>query len=283
MAIDLSFLKALDRLELILKRKVHADLQGAHQASAYGEGVVFQDYKAYVPGDDFRHIDWAVFARTDKFFIRRFEEDRNMILHILVDSSASMDYGKPTSKYEYAAMIGLGFAHMAVTRNEKFTFATFSEKVSPLRPKKGMNQLVSIFDVMSRLKVEGKSLFKDALDNYKKTVSGKSLIILISDFLYDLDEVRTILASYHKSDVFVIQVLDSRERDLALSGDVILEDSENNTKMRTFISRRMQSDYQQKLTEHIYKLKDLCGETGARFISVTSDTPIFETFYHVLR
>jgi uncharacterized protein (DUF58 family) len=283
MAIDLTFLKALDRLELVLKRKVHSGTQGEHQASSYGEGVVFQDYKAYVPGDDFRHIDWSVFARTDKFYIRRFEEDKNMSVHILVDTSASMDYGKPTTKYEYAAMIGLGFAHMALKRNERFTFATFSEKVSQLRPKKGANQLVSVFDVMSRMKVQGKSLFKDALDSYKKSIRTKSLVVLISDFLYDLEEVRAVLATYRKSQVIVLQVLDQRERDMMLVGDVVLEDSESKLKLRTFISRRAQSDYHDKLLEHIYKLKDIAHESGASFLSVTTDTPIFETFYHVLK
>ncbi len=283
MAIDLDFLRSLDRLQLILKKKVHADLQGGHEASTFGQGLVFQDYKAYVPGDDFRHIDWNIFARTDKFFIRRFEEERNLTVHILVDSSASMDYGRPLTKFEYASMIGLGFSYMALRRNEKFTFATFSEKVQRLRPKRGTNQLVHIFDIMSKLKAKGRSDFKEAMDAYKKGISGRSLIVLISDFLYDLEEVKEILRQYKRSEVFVIQVLDPTERELALEGDLILEDSETGQKLRTFMSRRLKQSYQARLTEHIYKLKDLCEENDAAFVSVTSDTPIFETFYHVLR
>jgi len=177
MTIDLDFLRSLDRLQLILKKKVHADLQGQHQASAFGHGLVFQDYKAYVPGDDFRHIDWNIYARTDKFFIRRFEEERNLTVHILVDSSASMEYGTGITKFEYAAQIGLGFAYMALRRNEKFTFATFAEKVQRLRPKKGMNQLIHIFDVMSKQKAQGQSWFKGAMDGYKKSINARSLIV----------------------------------------------------------------------------------------------------------
>ncbi len=283
MAISLDFLKSLDRLQLILKKKVHADLHGEHQAAAQGQGLIFQDYKAYVPGDDFRHIDWNIFARTDKFFVRRFEEERNLVVHILVDSSGSMNYGKHMKKFEYAAMLGLGFSYMAVKRNEKFTFATFSEKVKRLRPKKGTNQLIHILDIMSKLKADGESGFKHAMDEYKKNISGRSLIVLISDFLYNLDEVEEILHRYRRSEVYVIQVLDPAERELALSGDVLLEDAETHDKMRTFISRRMKSDYQNKLMHHIMKLKSLCEETDCAFVSVTSDTPIFEAFYHVLR
>lgn len=283
MAIDLSFLRSLDRLQLILKKKVHADMQGAHESSAFGQGVQFQDFKPYVPGDDFRYIDWNVFARTNKFYVKRFEEERNLVVHILVDSSGSMQYGKDMTKFEYAAMLGLGFGYMSLRKNEKFTFATFSDSVQPLRPRKGTNQLMNIFDNMSRLQPKGESAFKHAMDRYAKSIRGRSLIVLISDFLYDLDDVREVLFRYKKSEVYVIQVLDPRERQLSLQGDVVLEDSETGQKLRSFVSRRLKMNYQQKLADHIYQLKDICEENNASFVSVATDTPIFETFYHVLR
>jgi len=283
MVIDTSFLKSLDHLQIILKRRVHADQQGERHASAMGHGLVFQDYKMYVPGDDFRDIDCNVDARTDKFFIKRFEEERNLVVHILVDSSGSMDYGRNVTKFEYASQVGMGFAYMAMRKNEKFTFATFTDDTNELPPRKGTNQMIHIVDLLSKHKVKGASGFKSAMESYKKNIHGRSLIVLISDFLYDLDEVREVLHRYQKSEVFVIQILDPVERELSLSGDVILEDAESDEKMRTFVSRRLKSVYQDKLSEHIYKLKDICEETDASFISVTSDTPIFETFYHTLK
>lgn len=283
MVIDTSFLRSLDRLQIILKKRVHAQTQGARQANAYGQGLVFQDYKMYVPGDDFRHIDWNVFARTDKFFIRRFEEERNMVVHILVDSSGSMNYGRGTTKFEYAAQIGLGFAYMSMRRNERFTFATFADKTDPLPPRKGANQLIHILDHVAEMKVKGESNFREAIDDYKKNIHGRSLIVLISDFLYNLEEVREMLRRYEKSELYVIQVLDPVERELTLAGDVMLEDVETKEKLRTFISRRLKSEYQEKLSEHIYALKEIAEESDAVFVSVTSDTPIFETFYHLLR
>lgn len=281
--IDLDYLKSLDRLQLILKKRVYADLQGEHVSSMFGEGTVFQDYKAYVPGDDFRNIDWSVYARTNKFFVRRFEEERNLTVHILVDASGSMNYGRQRTKFEYAAMLGLGFAYMAMRRNEKFTFATFSEKVKRLRPKRGANQLVHIFDIVQRLKVSGPGVFKQAMDEYRKYIRGRSLLILISDFLYDLEEVREVLYRYRKSEVYVVQVLAPEERELAVEGDVVLEDAETKQVLRTFISRRLRHEYQERLMDHVLRLKSYCEENDAAFVSVTSDTPIFETFYHILR
>jgi len=282
MVIKLDFLKSLDRLQIILKKRIHADVQGSHESPMGGQGLVFQDYKAYVPGDDFRHIDWKVYARTDKFFVKRFEEERNMTIHILVDSSASMNYGRRIKKFEYAAMVGLGFSYMAMKKNERFNFNTFTSEVTKFRSGKGANQLVKIHDFVSKLKVDGQSFFKEAMDSYKKNITSKSLIVLISDFLYDLEEIRVVLKQYHKSELFIIQVLDPAERELVINGDVILEDSETHERLRTFISKRMKNNYQNKLDNHIFKLKDLCDDVDANFVSVTTDTPIFETFYHVL-
>lgn len=277
-------MKSLDRLQMILKKKIYADTQGAHESSHHGEGLVFQDFKAYVPGDDFRHIDWKIYARTGKFYIRRFEEERNMSVHILIDSSASMDFGTGKhTKWDYAAMMGLGFCYMALKNNEQFNVNTFTDKVSFVKPGKGHNQLSYLYEFLTKHKIKGKSDFLNSMNEYKKRIRSRSLIVLVSDFLYDLNEVREVLSRYRKSEVFVVQVLDIEERDLSIRGDVILEDAETNSKMRTFVSNRMKNQYQEKLETHIFKLKDICQENDASFISVSTNTPIFEAFYHMLK
>lgn len=284
MAINLDFLRSLDRLQVILKKKIYADTQGGHQSASYGEGLVFQDYKAYVPGDDFRNIDWKVYARTDKFYIKRFEEERNMTVHILIDSSASMDFGSGKhTKFDYAAEVGLGFSYMAYRNNERFNVNTFTDSTTRVRPGKGRNQLMDLFTFLSSHKVGGKSDFIASMDEYKKRITSRSMIVIISDFLYDLEEVREVLSRYRKSEVFIVQVLDIEERDLVISGDIILEDAETDTKMRTYVSHRMKHNYQNRLEQHIFQLKDICEENDASFISVSTNTPIFEAFYHMLK
>ncbi|RME52570.1 DUF58 domain-containing protein [Candidatus Woesearchaeota archaeon] len=282
MAIDLEFLHQLDRLKLILKKKVHADYQGDRESRTFGSGLTFQDYREYVPGDDFRHIDWKVFARTDKLFIRRYEEERNLTVHILVDNSGSMGYGKTIPKFDYAAMLGLGFAYMALRNNEKFNLSTFSTKADPLRASRGSSQIVAMADVLSRMKIVGQSDLRSTMESYRRMVRSRSLIVFISDFLYPIEEVREVLQRYRKSELFLVQVLDPAERDLAVSGDVLLEDVESRQHLRTYISERMKKVYQDRLETHIFAIKDACEHVGASFVSVTTDTPIFETFYHIL-
>jgi len=283
MAIDINFLKELDRFNVVVKKRVLSRYQGERASHAEGQGLVFADYKDYVPGDDFRTVDWQVYARTDKFFVKRFEEERNMTVHIIVDASASMDYGRRITKFDYAGMIGLGFAYMALKNNEKFNFSTFSEGLNYLKARKGWNQLMNILAILEKLKVTGKSAFTKSFDEYKKYMRSKSFVVIISDFLYDIEEIKAALSRFTKHEVIVIQVLDPEERRLALYGDVVLEDSEVHTKLRTFISNRLISNYRNKIETHIRAIKDTCEHFDYDFISVTTDTPIFDTFYAALR
>lgn len=281
-AIDLDFIHSLDRLKLILKKKVHSDYQGDRETKSFGSGLTFQDYREYVPGDDFRHIDWKIYSRTDKFYIRRFEEERNLTVHILVDNSASMDYGTDLTKYEYAAMLGLGFAHIAVRNNEKFNFSTFTTEAHPLHARRGASQIVSMAETLSHVKVQGGTNLLRTMESYRNLVRSRALIVIISDFLYPISEIREVMQRYRRSELFCVQVLDPEERELSVEGDVQLEDAESRRSLRTYISQRTKQTYQQRLENHIYAIRDVCEHIDASFVSVTTDTPLFETFYHIL-
>src|SRR3989338_4048340 len=107
--ITTSFLDQLTRFNLVVNKRVTSNLIGSKKSVAAGRGLTFKDYRIYAPGDDIRLIDWKVFARTDNLYIKVHEEERNLTVHILIDKSASMDFGKPVSKFDYASMIGVGF------------------------------------------------------------------------------------------------------------------------------------------------------------------------------
>ncbi|MBN1793136.1 DUF58 domain-containing protein, partial [Candidatus Woesearchaeota archaeon] len=166
--IDTQFLRQLDRFNLVLKKRVLSRYQGERQSHAQGSGLTFADYKDYVPGDDFRKIDWKVFARTNKLYIKKFEEERDLSVHVIVDASSSMDYGRQIKKFEYASMIGIGFAYMALKNNEKFNFSTFADKLNYFKARKGMNQLLEIVDRLEKRKAQGNSKLEGAFDEYKK-------------------------------------------------------------------------------------------------------------------
>jgi len=281
--IDTSFLGLLDRFNLIIKKRITSNYAGSRSSTSYGSGLIFKDFRNYVPGDDIRAIDWHIYARTEELFIKRFEEERNMTIKIIVDASASMNFGEKLKKFEYASMIGLGFTHMALKNNERFEFSTFAEDLETFRAKKGKGQLLTILNHLNNTTAKGRSNFGKSLEEYKKTVSSKSMIILISDFLFDLEELKTVLYRYKKTEVFVVQILDPIERNLELHGDLLLKDAESSDMLRTFLSHRLKEKIKERLNGHIFQIQDMCAETNSKFISVTTDTPIFDTFYEILK
>ena len=282
--IDISFLHHLDRLSLIINKRITSNYIGEREAVYAGRGLVFKDYSMYTSGDDFRYIDWKVFGRTDKLFVKRFEEDRNLVVHVLVDFSASMDFGtKKFSKGDYASMFGLGFAYMALRNNEKFVLSTFSDNLEIFRPKRGKNQLITILDYLNKKKPSGKSNFELALGEYKKIVKSRSLIVVMSDFLYDPEQVRRGLLRFKGHDIILIQILDVLEKDLEnMDGDFRLVDAESKDILHTFISPFGRKRYLDMLSRHRTALKTVASEVGAQFFAFGTDHPIFDAFYEVL-
>jgi uncharacterized protein (DUF58 family) len=282
MAIDLSFLRQLDKFDLVLKKRVISHYAGSRQSKNYGTGIVFYDYKDYVPGDDYRAIDWKVYARTNDFYVRRYEEERNMRIHAVIDASASMHFGTKVTKFEYASMMAIGFSYMALRNNESFEVSTFAEDLEVYKAKKGMSKLMSTVDTLNKVVPKGHSKFKESLEKYKAAIKTKSIVVMISDFLFDPEELKNTLFRYKRSEVIVIQVLDPSERELALQGEILLTDSETGSKIKTFISNRLIENYSERLLEHIYALKKICDTFNVKFLSVSTETPVFDAFYALL-
>ena len=280
--IDSSFLDQLGRFSLVVNKRVTSTLTGPRKSIMGGHGSTFKDYRIYAPGDDIRMIDWKVFARTDNYFIKVQEEEKNLVVHSLIDKSSSMDFGKPITKFDYASMIGLGFAYLAMRENEKFQFATFADTLDIFQPKRGMAHLGSMIQHLGSLKPKGNSKFLDNIKQYKKVIGSKSMVIIASDFLVNIEEIREAMYTLGNHEIRVIQVLDRTEKELSFEGDMKLTDSETNSMLRTFISPRMRMEYQQKLDDHCAKIEDLCGKLGIRYHLAITDVPIFETFYRVL-
>lgn len=278
--IDLSFLDHLDRLSILINKRVTSNYVGERASRYTGKGLIFKDYTTYTPGDDFRTIDWKVFARLDKLFIKRHEEERNLTLHIIIDHSASMGFGhKKFTKAEYAAMFGIGFAYMALKNNEKFVLSTFADQLDVFRPRKGKSHLAKMIEYLNKKKPAGKSQFEHSLARYKKNISTKALVVIISDFLYTIEEIKRVLYRFKNNELILIQVLDDVEKNLQLEGDFKLVDSESKSILRTFISPLLRKNYFSMLSDHNANIQKVCSEIGAKFFSFGTDTPIFDAFY----
>lgn len=281
--IDISFLKQLDKFDLVVRKRVTSSFVGERAAPFTGRGLVFKDYTMYTPGEDYRHIDWKVFARTDKLFVRRYEEERNLTVHCIIDASASMDFGsKKLKKFEFASMIGLGYAYMALKNNEKFVLSTFSDKLELFKPKKGKRHLAAAYDYLNTKKAKGKSNLEESLARYKKMINSRSLIVIISDFLYPVDQIRNTVYRFKDHELKLVQVLDPLEVDLDIEGDFKLKDIETGETMRTFISPYLRTQYLSSMRVHNAAVQKACTEVGAIFYSFPTDYSIFDAFYYMM-
>jgi len=280
--ITTDFLDQLDRFHLVVKKNVTSNYIGPRRSMATGRGLTFKDHRIYSMGDDIRLIDWKVFARTDDLHIKTFEEERNLTAHIIMDASASMGFGRPISKFDYAAMLGVGFAYLAMRENEKFQYSTFAESLDIFQSRRGMSQLASMVFHLNNTKTQGHSKMLNSIIQYKKVVGSRSLLVLASDFLMDIKEVIEALYTLGDHEIKIIQVLDPIEKDLKYSGDFKLIDSETKTMLRTYISPRLRVKYQQMLDRHSAKIEETCNKLGYHFHQLTTNIPVFDAFYKVL-
>lgn len=281
--IPTDFLDQLDKFSLIIKKKVTSNFSGEKKTEVVGSGLLFRDYSSYSPGDDFKHIDWKVYGRTNKLVVKRFEEDRNLTVHVLIDFSGSMNFGSKLKKHEYASMIGLGFVYIAMGNNERFVLSTFDDTFDFFQPRKGAHNLVAIVEYLNNKKARGVSNFHEALVKYKSLINSRSLIVIISDFLYDLDILREVLFRFKNNKIKLIQVLDKTEKKMDLEGDYELVDLESSDIMKTYIDPSVRSNYLNDLAKHNAKIKELCSEVNADFYSFSNSEDIFEVFYKILR
>lgn len=281
--ITTEFLDLLNRFTLIVNKRVTSNYAGEKKSVAEGRGLVFKDHRIYAPGDDIRQIDWRVYARTDDLYVKRYEEERNLSVHIILDASASMNFGAKMKKFDYAAMIGIGFGYLAMKSNEKIQFSTFGEDLMIFKPKRGMNQLASMVDHLNNVKPEGHSKFVESIFKYRKMISTRSLIVIVSDFLISIEDINRALYMLGDHEIHVIQVLDPVERDFMLSGDLKLFDSETKDILKTTITPRLKMDYSNRMHNHVVEIEKTCKKLGVDFYTVTTDTPIFDVFYKILK
>ena len=164
-------------------------------------------------------------------------------------------------------------------------FSTFSEELEIFQPRRGMSQLAAMVQHINSLKPTGYSRVREAMMHYRKIVGSRAMIILVSDFLININEITDALYNLGLGgchEIKVIQVLDQLELKLGIEGDFKLKDSESGERLRTYISPRLRQQYQRMLEEHSAKIEEVCNKLGISFHLITTDKPLFDSFYEIL-
>jgi len=236
-------------------------------------------YREYTQGDDFKTIDWKVYGRTEKLYVKEFEEEKSLTTHILLDTSKSMDF---RNKFTYAAKLALGFAYLVTKDNEKFSVAAFGEEINITKPKRGRKYLSQIIDLLNSTELIGQTRFDYCMEKYASVIKSRSLVIVISDFMADAQGIRNSIFRLGDNELLLVQVLDPIEKNLDLGGEAKLIDLETDAKMDIYTSPRLRAEYQQKLNDHNAKIKETCIAVGADFYTVTTDKPVFDAIFEVV-
>ncbi|EGQ42820.1 MAG: hypothetical protein J07AB43_08080 [Candidatus Nanosalina sp. J07AB43] len=278
--IDLKFLKELEQFQKALKKNASQMNQGEQKSNRSGQGMIFKDHKEYIPGDSVKKIDWKAYARTKDYFIKRFEEERRLNIHILVDRSSSMDYGSP-KKYEFAAKLGLGVAKMSLNTNDRYNFSVFSETLTNLSSGRRGKDITQLVEILNELKHTPESRIEDSITEYSQRIENESAVVIISDFLSDSEDIASGLTSLQHTKPVVVNVLDEKELNPDLSGDKILKDPESSSRLRTFFSRKTKRKYRDRLDNHIDNLEEVSRKNGAGFIQVSTSEDILETLLKI--
>src|SRR3954454_2230309 len=226
--LDPQFLTRLEQLELVSRKIFLGRMKGERRSKRKGQSVEFADYRNYVIGDDLRHLDWNLFARLERLFIRLFMEEEDLHVYLLIDNSLSMDFGKPT-KLHYAKQVAAALGFIGLVNMDRVVIEAFNDKLTQSLPAaRGRRSLWRLVDFLQKLEPAGPSDLKKALRAFSLKCSGKGIVILLSDFMdkhgYE-DAPRYLIA--RQMGIYAIQILSQEEIEPEIVGDLQLTDVED--------------------------------------------------------
>lgn len=256
-------IRKIRRLELQTKRLVESSFAGQYQSVFKGQGMNFEEVRPYAPGDEIRSIDWNVSARTGDLYIKKFKEEREVTVMILLDVSASGNFGSAKeSKREMAAEVAALLAFSAIYNNDKVGLLLFSDEIELfMPPKKGRLHHLRLIREMFYFEPKGrKTNLQKALEYLNKVMNRKAIVFVISDFLEEHDFSRPLTIASKRHDLIALPIIDPLEEVLPNVGVVTLEDPETGAQIEVdTASPKLREKYQQEAQHRASELMHLFG------------------------
>ena len=284
-------LKRVRRIELITRGLVKESLGGQYHSRFKGQGIEFDDFREYQAGDDVRFIDWNVTARMNDPFVRKYVEERELTVLLLVDVSGSGDYGsQDDSKSELAAELAAVFGFSACANQDKVGLVLFSDGVEAfVPPRKGLSHTLRIVrDILNITPRSRRSRLQPAHDIALQRIAHRSLIILVSDFLMPPEDWEQSLRGVAaKHDVTAVQIGDPRELELPKAGRVCLQDPETGEQVVLNTSNPVVREmYEQRINEHFESVAQAfrrCGVEPVRALTGDNYVPALKAYFRARR
>ena len=281
--IDPDVLARIDNLELVAHGVVDGFISGLHRSPMLGMSVDFAEHRAYVPGDDVRLIDWRVFARTDRLYVKQFEADTNANLHLVLDISASMDFGSGTvSKLEYAKFLAASLAYLSTRQRDRIGLITFNNDIVDFIPT-SIKHFSRVLHTLDKVTAGGVSDYELPLEKIAERLRRRSLVVLISD-LYETP-ARLLAAMnqlrYRGNELIVFHLLDPLELSLNIGEVSSVEDMETGINL-PIASEQFRDHYRQLVQDHQAELERKLGASQIDYIFADISQPLDNTLFRYL-
>ena len=262
----------IKRLDLRAQFVVKGFLQGLHSSPFHGFSVEFSEHRKYTPGDDPTDIDWLVFAKTDKYYVKKFEAETNITGLLVMDSSESMGYTyrQELTKFDYAVCLAAALAYLMISQQDPVGLITFKEKVrESIPPRSKRTQLGHILSLLARLKPEGQTDLAKSLGQIAAMLKHRTLIMVFSDLL---DETASVFESLYRlrhggHDIILFHVLDEAEVSFPFSGICELEEPESKQRIKVD-AQGFRQQYQNEVESFRSDLRQKCQQGGIDYVAL---------------
>jgi uncharacterized protein (DUF58 family) len=283
--VDPQFLATIEDLELIARTAVEGFLQGLHRSPYVGFSVEFASHREYLPGDDLRHLNWKLFGRQDKLYIKQYDAETNLDLHLLVDWSGSMTTQSGTvAKQRYACWLAAALSHLALMQRDAVGLTLFADRIlEHLKPRAKPNQLEEILQLLVQTRPRAHAESVQILHEAAELMPRRGLVILLSDLFFETKELLGGLdhLRFLGHDVLVVQILDPLERRLPVEGAVRFHDLETGEDLVTQ-AHDIRPAYQAALDRWFDELDQECRSRDVERVALTTDEPLDRALYDYL-
>ena len=281
--VDPKVLARIKDLSLLARNVVDGFINGLHRAPYFGASIDFAEHRGYVAGDDIRRVDWKLYARTDRYFVKQYEADTNANLAILLDVSKSMGFASgEVSKLQYASFLGASLAYLSHRQRDRVGIVTFDEDIVTRVPPsaKHFNVLLHTLD---RARPEKPSRLLPVLDKMAEFFKRRSIVVLISDLYENPADILESLKPYRSlgNDVVVFHVLDPAEIEFPYTEASRFQDLESGEEVPV-VPEVFAQQYRQMMKEHIAALTAKCSESRIDYMQLTTTRPLDEALFYYL-
>lgn len=276
--------RRLEYLAIVSRRIYSGRTRAERRSKKTGSGIEFADHREYVPGDDFRYLDWNVYQRHGRLLLRLFEEEEDLSVYVLLDTSRSMAFGSPP-KIDYGKKLAAALAYITLAHLDRVSVLTFTDvMVGRLAPARGKNRIFGVFDFLRPVPADGRTDIADAMRTFVAQNKRRGVAVLISD-LYDPagfeDGINTL--RYAKFEPYVIQVFDPVEVRPPLHGDVRLVDTETGEEREVTVTAKVLERYERVHGAYRKRIEEFCAQKNVPYFPVETTVPFDDAILGILR